>query len=308
MKATNSGYPIYKTELLKNYNYYWEHDDIKQQEFKEALSRNKSFQNCFNPRLNLTRAIKKDIINRTTGKIPLSLVIQIYGKQGDGKSKLGIEFAKKIDKNGFSANKIFMKAEALLNYCQKAKKNDCLMLDEQAILFGEGAKRQQAEIQNIEEITRIKQIHFIYCSPTLREHMATHYTLKVIQKNTSYRITKFAFTNSTGTYYYGWGLAYIPKDEDCNVYKEYEPKKLEYVEGVLQRDSQKYSLEAKASKLLSHKDIYLARKKDGFNMAYLGVLTQELYPTLTTGEHKKIMSKAKMMLKKAMWGAKDDKQ
>lgn len=287
-------YPIYKSELLRPYSRYWEHNDITEQEFKETLARSKSFHNCFNPRLNLTRAFKKDIIRRTTGKIPLSLVIQIFGKQGDGKTTLGFEIAKDIDQNGFNAKKVFMKTENLLAYCRKAKSNDCLMLDEQAILFGEGAKRQLAELQNIEEITRIKQIHFIYCSPTLREHFASHYTLKVIQKNTHYRITKFAFTNSHGSYYYGWGMAHIPKDDDCPIYQEYEPIKLAYVDSVLQRSTQKYDIWAKASKLLAHPDIaYTKTKVD------VAVLCQELWPTLTLGEHNKIISATKIMRRRS---------
>lgn len=265
---------------------------MKEQEFKEQLSRYQSFRNCFDPKLNLTQSFKHDVINRTRGKIPLSLVIEIIGQQGSGKSKLGIQISKFIDTN-FSAKKIFMKPEDLLDYCKKAKPNDCLMLDEQALQFGEGSLRQQAELQNIEEITRIMQIHFIYCSPTLRDHLAKHYTIKVIQKNIHQRITKFGFCNNQGNYFYGWGMAKIPKDEDCKIYQDYEPIKLKYVDDVLKRSSQKYDLTEKANEFIGHKDLELAT-----NHNEQMVLCQELFPSLTIGEHKKIISKAKMIWRK----------
>lgn len=286
-------YPIFPQEQEQLYSRFWDHSQIKEAQFREQLSRSQSFKNCFDPKLNLTAALKRDIKRRTTGDIPLSLVIEIYGTQGDGKSKLGIQISKEIDPT-FNAKKIFMKPEDLLDYCKEAKPNDCLMLDEQALQFGEGSLRQQAELQNIEEITRIKQIHFIYCSPTLREHMAKHYTLKVIQKNVKKRITKFAFANNNGSYFYGWGMANIPKDEDCPIYQKYEPIKLKYVDETLQRSGQKYDLFAKADVVLDHRDLKYTK-----NNTDIMVLIQDKFPTLTIGEHKKILSAMHILRRKA---------
>ncbi len=287
-------YPIFNTELKQSFKRYWDHNRLKDQEFKEILGRSQSFKNCFEPNgINLTGSLRADIKKRTKGKIPLSVVIQIFGKQGSGKTKLGFEFAKRIDPR-FSARKVFMKPEALLDYCKYAKINDCLILDEQAIEFGEGSLRQAKELQNIEEITRIKQLHFIYCSPTLREHLACHYTIKVIQKNYHDRITKFAFCNQLGSYYYGYGLAYIPKDEDCQIWQKYEPKKLKYVDQVLQRSSQKYDIWEKADQVVKHHAFRYAKSRGD-----LAVICQDLWPTLTTGEHKKIIN-ALMMVKRSM--------
>lgn len=286
-------YPIFPEEIRTSYKQFWDSNEYDNRKLYEVLGKHPSFKNCTGAENNLTAAFKRDIERRTKGTIPLSLVIQIYGTQGDGKSKLAIELAKYIDPT-FSHKKLFMKIEPLLNALKHAKKNDCFILDEQAILFGEGALRQLAELQNVEEITRIRQIHFIYCSPTLREHLASHYTLKVIQKNIDKRITKFAFTNYNGSYFYGWGQARIPKDQDCEVYKNYEPVKLKYVDDVLQRSTQKYDIFKKADKLILHPDIKYCKTKTDFL-----VLIQDLFPTLTMGEHNKIYSAALIARRRA---------
>lgn len=277
-------YPIFSWELEKQYNKFWDHNPIQEQMFRIELARHPTFANCFNPSLNLTQPFIDDIIRRTKGSIPLSLVIQIFGAQGDGKTKLGFEVAKLIDPR-FNAKKVFMRIEAILNACARAKKNDCLQLDEQKIEFGEGSLRQLKDLQNVEEVTRIKQVHFICCSPTLREHLACHYTLKILQKNIEYRVTKFAFCSKDGKTYYGWGLANIPKDEDCKIWEEYEPKKLEFAQKTLERSVQKYDLWGKAKELAAHKLANFAYKKGEFY-----VLCQDLWPTLTIGEHSKIIN------------------
>lgn len=285
-------FPIFSSELSQHYRRIWDHSRLKDQEFKIELARAASFHNCFNPRLNLTEAFKNDIEIRTKGEIPLSIVIQIFGKQGDGKTKLGFEFGKRIDPN-FSADKVFMKVEDALNYCRKAKPGDCLQLDEQTIEFGEGSLRQEKELQNIEEVTRIKQVHFIYCSPTLRQHLAAHYTIKVIQKNLEYRITKFAFCSNSGNSYYGWGTAFIPKDEDCSIYQAYLPKKLEYAQKVLERSMQKYDLESMFKELLSH-----PLRRYAKSASDMRVIASDLWPTLTIGEHKRIVGYLILKLRK----------
>ncbi len=208
---TRLEYPIYKQELEPIYNNFWDSDRLKELEFRRELALHPSFANCFNPRNNLTNDFKEVIKVRTKGEHPNSVVIQIHGKQGDGKSVLGFKIAKLIDKK-FSYKKLAFKTEDILNKCATAKSGDCLLLDEQTILFGEGSLRQQADLQNIEEVTRIKEVHFIFCSPTLREHLSCHYTLKVIQRNSHHRITKFGFTTKDSNYYYGYiSLKPFPK-------------------------------------------------------------------------------------------------
>ncbi len=135
-------------------------------------------------------------------------------------------------------------------------------------------------------------MHFIYCSPTLREHLATHYTLKVIQKNTHFRITKFGFCNKQGSYYYGFGLASIPKDAEDPIWLEYEPKKIKYVEAVLSRSSQKYDLWGKVEQLIKHPSYKFVESKGDLN-----VLCRDLWPTLTTSEHKTIINAHHLFLR-----------
>ncbi len=286
-------FPIYKQELKLSPRNYWDHNEIKQQEFIEILSKASSFKNCFQHGRNLTTALLRDIKHRTKGDPPLSIVLQIFGKQGSGKSVLAFQIAKKIDPN-FNPKKVFFKYEDLLNYTKKAKVNDCLVLDEQAIEFGEGSLRQLKEIQNLEEVTRILQLHFIYCSPTLREHLAAHYTLRVIQKNSHTRVTKFAFCNNAGNYYYGYGLAKIPLDSASEIWPSYEKVKIEYAKGIKERSTQKYDVWEKAKQLKNH---YLFKHSN--TKAELELISQDLWPSLTLGEHKKIVRACDLLAKKA---------
>ncbi len=285
-------YPIFKWEQSHSFKQFWDHNQIKEQVFRRELARNPSFINCFNPRLNLTNPFLADVRNKTHGEHPNSVVIQIIGGQGSGKSTLGFVIGPYIYPK-FANRNIFFRYEALFEYCKLVKKNEALMLDEQPIEFGEGSQRQIKELQNIEEITRILSVHLIYCSPTLREHLASHYTLKVIQRNAEKRLTKFAFCSQDGNYYYGYGIAQIPKDKESDIYKKYEPIKLDFAQRVLERDLQKYDTWAKARKLSRHSELKYAHKK-----LNVEIQAQDTFPTLTTGEIKKIVNAYLMLIRK----------
>lgn len=290
-------YPTFEWEQQPSFEQSWDIDELQKQMFRRELARSPSFANCFNPKHNYTKTFLQDIKKRTQGEHPNSLVMQIIGRQGFGKTTLGFKIGKIIYPR-FSVKNLFFRYEMLLNACKKAKVGVCFQLDEQTIEFGEGSLRQIKELQNIEEVTRILELHLIYCSPTLREHLASHYTLKVIQRNAEKRLTKFAFCSQDGRYYYGYGIAKIPLDDKSKIYRQYEPEKLEFAKNVLKRNMQKYDIWEKAGAIGKHPSIHLARKKID-----LEILAQDLYPTLTIGEIKKIVN-AFLMLQRRMQQAK----
>ncbi len=277
-------YPIFDWEQQPVYSQYWDTDKIQELMFRRELARSPSFANCFNSKFNLTKTFLEDIKKRTKGEHPNSVVIQIIGPQGFGKTTLGFKIGPYIYPK-FNYKNIFFRYEKLLNACKKAKIGYCFQLDEQTIEFGEGSLRQIKELQNIEEVTRILSLHLIYCSPTLREHLASHYTLKVIQRNSEKRLTKFAFCSQDGKYYYGYGVAKIPDDKKSKLYKNYEPEKLEFAKNVLSRDMQKYDIWERARNIGRHPNIHLAVKKQD-----LEILAIDQNPTLTTGEIKKLVN------------------
>jgi len=281
----NTQYPIFKAELQRTYNRFWEHDQIQEMEFRHELGSKPSFRFCFGRSgINLTRAFIQDVKKRTKGNIPLSLVIQIVGKQGIGKSKLSFQIGRLISGVRFDENFIFMEREKLLSSLDKAKANQTYILDEQTMEFGEGSQRQLAELQNIQEVTRIKQIHFIYNSPTTRTHLAAHYSFKVLQKNLKHRYTKFAFCSNDFSHYLGYGLAAIPTDDDP-LYKAYEPVKLAYVDKVLERKTEKYDVWELVKKLRNNKSFKYCRSKQDIK-----VVCNQIWPTMTTGEIQNIIN------------------
>ena len=87
-------------------------------------------------------------------------------------------------------------------------------------------------------------------------------------------------------------LPKIPKDEDCEIWQKYEPKKLRYVDKILTRSSQKYSLWDKVEMLLKHQSYKFVKSKGD-----LLVLCRDLWPTLTTGEHKTIINAHHLFLR-----------
>lgn len=280
-------YPILERELIQKYSAFWDTNEIEQNVFYWRLKSNRSFINCFAPYgRNLSQIFLNDVYRRTKGKIPLSIVWQIYGKQGSGKSKLSMEIARRIDPT-FNADRIFLRRENLLNALKNAKSNTAYVLDEQKHDFGHGSERQLKELQDIEEITRIEQVHLGFNSPTLREHIAVNYTFEVLQKNHDQRLTKFAFVELAGhrKIYLGYGICKIPEDDKDPLYKAYEPRKRKFVEEVLQRKSQKYDVWEYAKKLKHHKYYQFARSKQD-----LVLISQSIFPNLTTGEHQNIVN------------------
>lgn len=289
---TDLGYPIFDFERVKPKKQYWDHDNITEQKFRLEQSRSSTFAKCFNHRYNLSQDFINDIKNRTAGEHPNSIVIQIFGEQGFGKSVLAMKIAKIIDPS-FNAKKIFFRVEDLFSYCHNVKPNECLVLDEQTIQFGEGSQRQMKDLQNIEEVTRIKSVHFIFCSPTLRKHLACHYTLKVIQRNKEDRLTKFAFCTQGGKAYLGYGTAKIPKDEDNPIFQEYLIPKLEFALKTLRREGEKYNVFAFAEDVRKNPKITPNLKQKEVKL-----IIRQMWPTFVVAEIDNICTAYFMSLKK----------
>jgi len=271
-------YPIFDFEHEKKTGIKWDHNKILQTLFQDRLLRQPSFARAFLEQYDRTKDFYRDCKKKVYGKIADHLVMEMTGMQGLGKSRAMQEIIKKIFKYINMKNIVFRYEDAIQR-CKGIKKNSFLNVDEQVKGSGIGADREKQEIENTIEITRIYGLSLFLCSPTSRNLSSVHYNLEIIQRSVKLRLSKILIKSQTGSIL-GFIIVKIPKDKDDSFWiKEYEPKKIEFVEKFLSRQSGRIDFDLASKELINHK-----LWKHAKSSIERRTLATKINPTLTTEE------------------------
>jgi len=89
-----------------------------------------------------------------------------------GKSYAGITICSILDPN-FNIEKIFFNYNDVIGNRHKFKPGDAILVDEQSDTYGIDSHRVNIILTALKEQLRKKSIHFVFCSPTLREESSS---------------------------------------------------------------------------------------------------------------------------------------
>jgi len=136
------------------------------------------------------RAFENDLTDKIYNEIRtrmlhnLNFIVEIIGETGSGKSEAGFHLNWRCQRElGYDFltrdNYAFTFTEAQ-NIVKKYNDKWTIQIDEQVRnYFGEGARKELASMQDLEDTQRANQINFIFVSPTTRPfHTGLHYILR----------------------------------------------------------------------------------------------------------------------------------
>lgn len=234
--------------------------------------------------------------------------MSIYGLQGTGKSFVALFIldylahilGKEVDPNHIC----FTKAE-LLERLEKAKSNTLWVLDEQTERHGVGSGRERTMMRNIEEVCRARSLHFIFVSPTLRDH-PHQFALQTYDRTFNHPFgNKWGEVNRSVLYDADrnrLGVIYTGKPSE-KLLKKYHKRKEENISAVLAgKQSLEFQLIGKAAKkVIKYKRFQdfikmCETKKSKFSIADIFLFVGELFPDFTKGEKDLIARKVRQIL------------
>lgn len=253
----------------------WDISTMMKTKFKQRGENNPSFYRVFDPEYNLTKPFFKDLAFRTTGE--RNVIIEITGGTGSGKSLVSITIAVKVMKKPITIDDICFTIDQLLDRSKNIGKSHVMLQDEQINMLGAGSNREQYEKQTLEDTTRKFGLSIIFCSPTTREHTTAHYNLEIICRNNKKRITKVAIIGDKGQYIGYFVIKVLGVNN--KLWKAYEVKKDEFIEGVLNRSTARLSLNDMSKALIDDPQFYKAKTRN-----LKKVLAVKMFPTLTIYE------------------------
>lgn len=203
--------------------------------------------------------------------------MEITGQTGSGKSIVSITIAVEIMNKPINIKDICFTTDELLSRAMEVGQSHVLLQDEQINQLGSGSQREQYERQTLEDTTRKFGLSIIFCSPTTREHTTAHYNLEVICINKRKRLSKVAIIGS-GMNYLGYFVIKVLPEKN-KLWKEYNKQKDEFIKTILNRSTQRLSLDEMSASLEKSKLYKHAKNKEE-----LKIVATKLYPTLTIGE------------------------
>ncbi len=223
------------SESEKTREFRWQLSELDRHKFAVELERNRTFAKVFNIKYNLTKAVKVEIKRRTEGE--QHIIITLSGLTGSGKSTIAQYIADLIANFTGVPFKIIYIAftfEELLEICKKVPKNACVIADESVLQSGMGSKREKQDIMNLENVVRKYGLNIIWVYPEENiKHPTAHLHLRTISINAEYKITKLAV--KYGGTFLGYIIINVKKIMQNDIWKEYNVRKDEFIEKVLQR-------------------------------------------------------------------------
>jgi len=252
----------------------WDISEMKKASFRQRCQVNNSFYRVFNPDFNLTKQFFSEVKFRTSGE--RNLIIEVVGQTGSGKSFVSVSLALNVMGKPLVVEDICFTSDDLLKRAMEIGKSHVLIQDEQINQLGAGSQRESYERQTLEDTTRKFGLSIIFCSPTTRDHSTAHYVLEVICINKRKRLTKVGIISDNQ--YLGY---FVIKVLSCRhkLWVAYEFKKDAFIKSILNRSTQRLSIDDMSRALASHKMFKFARTKEQRK-----VVCVKVFPTLATQE------------------------
>ena len=169
---------------------------------------------------NNTNAFFEEIDERI--KSNLNIILGIFGGTGSGKSYCALSIAGRMQKQlntDFDASHVFFSSTAFLKAMSPdIPDNSLYIIDEQPKTHGAGSQRELANIQNIEEICRKKQLNLIFVSPKPITH-SQHYFLETWDRDYAKKVNRCVLL-TTDYRPFGWIAIPYPPEQFLKAYEE----------------------------------------------------------------------------------------
>ena len=211
-----------------------------------------------------------------------SFIASITGMQGNGKSYSAITICKILDPE-FSIDNVYFDYRDLVYNRATLKPGCAVLVDEQSEEYGLDSHRINIILGALKEQLRKKSIHFIFCSPTLKEeYKSSHYVLETMYIDYEEKVCYSAYkTRELMT------LGYVRIPHPLNFVteeflKSYETKKDEHLDkltGAKQVDEiEEIAEKITSSELFAKAEIFY-KKKIGYIPASMVIqIINKLYP------------------------------
>lgn len=150
------------------------------------------------------------------------------------------------------------------------------------IVHNSGSGRAKAEMRNVEETFRKRQVNFIYNSPTIRTH--THqFVLKTHGIDYKQKLVKLLVYKSYPGIPHGYITLGLPNKK---LIEAYEKKKDSFLERIEKRTTGLQEYKEKLAKSMSEDSRYEMLKTQRSRLTYI----RKLYPNLSTTEAEEVRS------------------
>lgn len=248
----------------------------------------------------LTKNVTKLFLSEIQVRIKLqkNMIISIFGETGSGKSYAGMRIGELI--SYFTYN-IFRKSVpfehdkdvhfGITPFLRRIHElgdntwNKTEILDEQFVTYGIGSTREQTDLLTLEAVVRKKQLHFIYISPELYEHIH-HYILEPWDIDYQNNLSRLILYDRTR---FPLGFILLNKPDDDGL-KKYSVKKDTFINTILKGQIQdRYSLLNDIAMEFSRNKEYISESNSNIRKF---MITRK-YPFLTGQELSMIISLTK---------------
>jgi hypothetical protein len=211
-----------------------------------------------------------------------SYIASIYGGQGTGKSLGGISICSILDPN-FNIDKIYFNYNDLIKDRHKLVPGTAILMDEQSDSYGIDTHRVSILLTALKEQLRKRSVHFVFCSPTLREEsQSSMYILETMFIDYGTKECYAAYKTREGLVLGYVRIPHPSKFVSQEFLDAYEAKKDEHLD-ILTGQKQQDDIEQKAQMVTEHEifkkaeDIYTQRV--GYiPMSMLHQIINKIYP------------------------------
>lgn len=213
------------------------HTQIEKDAIIDLIREHPSFKNVFDVKRNYTLFLIEDMNKRVYGKIPRNVVITIGGKQGTGKTTLGMLVAIAMYPN-FDVKKhlAFTNEELLDKIVENAERKAFFIRDENPYSL---RHRSQLELDSVMETNREFQLSFIIIGVGETQPDSVHFSLESVDMDESNMVTRFAIKDEKTRMYRGAFLIALPKEKTHKFWKQwkiYSEMKTEFQKKVRERN------------------------------------------------------------------------
>lgn len=237
-------------------------------------------------------------------KLQKNVIMSIYGETGSGKSYAGMRIGELISNITLLTfnkripfehdNDVHFGITPFLQRIHELGENTwnkCEILDEQFVTYGVGSTREQTDLLTLEAVVRKKQLHFIYISPELYEHIH-HYLIEPWDIDYNNNLSRCILYDRM-RFPLGFILLSKPDKEGL---KKYSIKKDSFIDTILKGQlKDRYSMIEEISREFIKIPEFVEGKKD-----LRRLLVMKKYPYLTTQEVNLVLTQADHLISNMM--------
>jgi len=263
-----------KSEFYKNKGYL-EIESTKTElyDVKELASKNKSFLEILNNKVDYTETLMEELYNTWNSEIPRAFILGIRGYigrlSGIFKTAIGMQIACSLDDNFSVSERIGFTPDELIGKVNKfGKRKQIFMLDEQV---NDTKISSWLRLKNIMENCREQRLSFICAGipqtsvtymDYLLERIGESSDLSLPRKTVLYVVRKQFGWSSVYRGFFKWNVIPLSNRKWSEIWKEYSELKTKHQEKIKKSKVTGIDYEEKALKLVEeHKDdiIYLRK-------------------------------------------------